>query len=611
MAHTVFVDGVTTTANRIVAAWLNDADTITYVRFGNGTAYTGNLTVPGTTALTGTLTAAAINASGKLTVSSTSVTQNTKLVTTGTAGFNALTFEDANPSITDFGVVGATTTANKWFLGFGASPGALGSAVLTWDRLSAVTMAAAVSVGTTLSVTGTSTMAAINASGTVAMAGAATVGTTLGVTGATTLSSTLALGTSGMTVTGSAYAWGFGVAPSAWDSGKAIEVGTVGSAIWCDGVADMSVVSNLYYGAGRKFAGTGYAARYQQNAGTHTWFTSSASGTAGNTATMTTLMSISAAGAVTIPGTLGVTGAITGTTGTFTKAAAGDVLVLTNGGATPKPMYFYSDASTMSMGTSASQNGSLLGFVGTTSAQINISGGSVQSWTTAGTNVTGTLTVTNTVQPTIYLAKTNATATTWQIYNNGNLGFSDGTNTPLYFTGANSVFAGSLDVVSATGGQYLLVGATQSGASKSAYMQLYGTDSGSATKRWYVGINPFRTDGSYEVVTSAGTGVYIVPAATAWTATSDERLKDIIEPITDAVNKVSTLRAVIGKFKTDSEETRRSFLIAQDVQAVFPEAVEASDPDKLGVQYTDVIPLLVAAIKELAADFQSYKSSHP
>jgi hypothetical protein len=94
-------------------------------------------------------------------------------------------------------------------------------------------------------------------------------------------------------------------------------------------------------------------------------------------------------------------------------------------------------------------------------------------------------------------------------------------------------------------------------------------------------------------------GAYIAWGGTSWTAQSDERSKDIIEPITDAVNKVSTLRAVIGKYKTDEEGKRRSFLIAQDVQAVLPEAVDASKPDNLGVQYTEVIPLLVAAIKEL------------
>ena len=119
---------------------------------------------------------------------------------------------------------------------------------------------------------------------------------------------------------------------------------------------------------------------------------------------------------------------------------------------------------------------------------------------------------------------------------------------------------------------------------------------------------------TYLTVTSGGTfyvynttnGVYLSANATSWTSNSDERLKDIIEPITNAASKVSSLRAVIGKYKTDEEGTRRSFLIAQDVQAVLPEAVtESQSKDQeqsyLGVQYTDVIPLLVAAIKEQQA----------
>jgi hypothetical protein len=126
--------------------------------------------------------------------------------------------------------------------------------------------------------------------------------------------------------------------------------------------------------------------------------------------------------------------------------------------------------------------------------------------------------------------------------------------------------------------------------------------SGTAGRQWNFGMN-----GSDEYVvyghsgTTFNTGAYIAWGGTSWTAQSDERSKDIIEPITDAVNKVATLRAVIGKYKTDEEGTRRSFLIAQDVQAVLPEAVDASKPDNLGVQYTEVIPLLVAAIKELNA----------
>ena len=134
-------------------------------------------------------------------------------------------------------------------------------------------------------------------------------------------------------------------------------------------------------------------------------------------------------------------------------------------------------------------------------------------------------------------------------------------------------------------------------------LQATDTTNGFATLSFFTGstleaqIYYYKTNDRLYVVNSSA-GVYLANAGTSWTSNSDERKKDIIEPITNAINKVSTLRAVIGKFKTDEEGTRRAFLIAQDVQAVLPEAVDASNPDDLGVQYTETIPLLVAAIKE-------------
>jgi hypothetical protein len=111
--------------------------------------------------------------------------------------------------------------------------------------------------------------------------------------------------------------------------------------------------------------------------------------------------------------------------------------------------------------------------------------------------------------------------------------------------------------------------------------------------------------GAYVVASS--NGVRLTVNSTSWSADSDERVKDIIEPITDAVNKVSSLRSVIGKYKTDEEGTRRSFLIAQDVQKVLPEAV-CDEQGTLMLAYTDVIPLLVAAIKEQQAIITDLKS---
>jgi hypothetical protein len=121
------------------------------------------------------------------------------------------------------------------------------------------------------------------------------------------------------------------------------------------------------------------------------------------------------------------------------------------------------------------------------------------------------------------------------------------------------------------------------------------------------GTNYLGGSGTIRMNVGAG-GVQLTSGATSWASASDERLKDIIEPITGAMAKVNTLRTVMGKYKTDAEGTRRPFLIAQDVIAVLPEAVDSvADPrsgdetEYMSVRYTDTIPLLVAAIKEQQA----------
>jgi len=145
-----------------------------------------------------------------------------------------------------------------------------------------------------------------------------------------------------------------------------------------------------------------------------------------------------------------------------------------------------------------------------------------------------------------------------------------------------------------TGGNFL-VGTTTAGANA-----LLSCNSGS--NYWQYGAS---TTGSsiFWVLTSGGTGVSLTAGNTSWAAQSDERNKDIIEPISDALNKVNSLRSVIGKYKIDKEGTRRSFLIAQDVQKVLPEVIDTDTDEQstLSIRYTEVIPLLVASIKELNA----------
>ena len=150
----------------------------------------------------------------------------------------------------------------------------------------------------------------------------------------------------------------------------------------------------------------------------------------------------------------------------------------------------------------------------------------------------------------------------------------------------------------------LLVGATSAPTTFKVYAERSGLQYGlrhpSSTAGQYFFMQTDAPNNFY-IQSQSANGVYLTNTATSWASASDERMKTDLIPIENATSKVSSLRAVTGRYKTDEEGTSRSFLIAQDVQAVLPEAVDATNPDKLGVQYTEVIPLLVAAIKELSA----------
>ena len=106
--------------------------------------------------------------------------------------------------------------------------------------------------------------------------------------------------------------------------------------------------------------------------------------------------------------------------------------------------------------------------------------------------------------------------------------------------------------------------------------------------------------GQFYVINGSSVGVVLTNGQTAWAAQSDERLKTNLSEIGNGLSKVGSLRAVTGRYASDDEGVSRAFLIAQDVAKVLPEAVtEADDEDKtLSLRYTEMIPLLVAALKE-------------
>ena len=117
-------------------------------------------------------------------------------------------------------------------------------------------------------------------------------------------------------------------------------------------------------------------------------------------------------------------------------------------------------------------------------------------------------------------------------------------------------------------------------------------------------------------VNGVALGVNVAPSATAGRidasndivaySSSDERLKQNITPIANALDKVKSLTGVEFDWKPEYKgahgyEGHDTGIIAQQVQAVMPSAVRTNETGFLAVRYEKLIGLLVEANKELAA----------
>jgi hypothetical protein len=162
----------------------------------------------------------------------------------------------------------------------------------------------------------------------------------------------------------------------------------------------------------------------------------------------------------------------------------------------------------------------------------------------------------------------------------------------------------------------LLVGTTSSIGSgisvqtSANTIQLALRYSGNASGKHYT-LGSWSNNGSSFVIQSnAGAGVALVSeSATSWSAYSDVRLKNVTGKIENALTGVMQLEPIKFTWKKDKENTPQVGISAQSILPVLPEAVDEAtnfsdlkdDTKYLMVKYTELIPLLAAAIQELNA----------
>ena len=227
----------------------------------------------------------------------------------------------------------------------------------------------------------------------------------------------------------------------------------------------------------------------------------------------------------------------------------------------------------------------------------------------------------------------NTTTERMRIDSSGNVGI--GTTAPLrqlhiHNTSSNSEIAFT---AATTGASSILFGDGQTGTDVyRGYIQYQHTDDDmlfatSATERMRIttegrfnintgidnstGFRFFAPSGQgtkvAEFAMQSGVGVHLPVNSTAFTASSDETLKENITEFNkqESYDNIKNLRAVTFNYKDWTlngidyqDDKKRIGFIAQDWQANYPEVIDKDQNDKLCMKYTETIPVLLSALQK-------------
>jgi hypothetical protein len=136
-----------------------------------------------------------------------------------------------------------------------------------------------------------------------------------------------------------------------------------------------------------------------------------------------------------------------------------------------------------------------------------------------------------------------------------------------------------------------------------------------------IGVSDIQTDGDFvrffrSSTTQVGS-ISHTSTATSYNTSSDYRLKNTIAPITGALAKVALLKPCTYKWNADGSDGEG--FIAHELAEVVPQcvtgekdAVDAEgNPKYQGIDTSFLVATLTAAIQELKAEFDAYKANHP